>query len=60
MGLGLIQFVLESLPALPASPVVSVACAYCSAVGRGCTASAVAAMGNVALNMDVHATAQSR
>jgi len=60
MGLGLIQFALAPLSALPASPVMSAACAYCSAAGRGCTASAMAGMGNVALTMDVHATAQSR
>ena len=45
---------------LSVSLLVASACAYCSAVGRGCAASAVAAMGNVALTMDVHATAQSR
>lgn len=53
MGLGLIQFVLAPLSALPALPVVTAACACCSAVARGCMASALAAMGSVALTMDV-------
>ena len=35
-------------------------CACCSAVARGCMASAMAAMGNVVPTMDVHAIAQSR
>lgn len=60
MGLGLIQFVLAPLSALPALPVVTAACACCSAFARGYMASAVAAVGNVALTMDVHAIAQSR
>lgn len=46
--------------ALPVLPFVASACACCSAVGRGCMASAMAAMGIVALTMDVHAIAQSR
>lgn len=43
--------------ALPVSLLVLSACACCSAVGRGWMASAMAAMGNVALTMDVHAIA---
>ena len=46
--------------ALPASLLVASACACCSAVGRGCMASAMAAIGIVAPTMDVHAIAQSR
>lgn len=53
-------FVLVPFSALPVSPLVLSACACCSAVGRGWMASAMAAMGNVALTMDVHAIAQSR
>lgn len=53
-------FVLVSSAALPVSLFVSAACACCSAIARGCLASAMAAMGNVALTMDVHAIAQSR
>ena len=52
-------FVLAPSSASPVPPVAS-ACACCSAVSRGCTASAMAAMGIVELTMDVHAIAQSR
>ena len=55
-----VAFVLVSSSALPASPFVASACACCSAVARGCMASAMAAIGIVALTMDVHAIAQSR
>lgn len=51
---------LVPLSALPVSLLVALACACCPAVARGCMASAMAAMGNVALTMDVHAIAQSR
>ena len=53
---------LVSVPssALPASLFVASACACCPAVARGRMASAMAAMGNVAPTMDVHAIAQSR
>lgn len=53
---------LVSVPssALPASLLVSSACACCPAVACGWMASAMAAMGIVALTMDVHAIAQSR
>ena len=53
-------FVLVPSSALPVSPPVASACACCSAAARGCMASAMAAMGIVALTMDVHAIAQSR
>lgn len=53
-------FVLAPSSALPVSLLVASACACCSAVARGWMASAMAAMGNVALTMDVHAIAQSR
>ena len=46
--------------ALPALLLVASACACCSAVARGCMASAMTGIGNVALTMDVHAIAQSR
>lgn len=55
-----VAFVLVPSSALPVSLFVASACVCCSAVARGCMASAMAAMGNVALNMDVHAIAQSR
>ena len=45
---------------LPVSLFVVSACACCLAVARGCMASAMAAIGIVALTMDVHAIAQSR
>lgn len=53
-------FVLVPSSALPVSLFVASACAYCSAVSRGCMASAMAAMGIVAPTMDAHAIAQSR
>lgn len=53
-------FVLAPSSALPVSLLVAPACACCSAVAGGCTASAMAAMGIVAPTMDVHAIAQSR
>lgn len=53
-------FVLVPFSALPVSPLVASACACCSAVARGCMASAMAAMGIVAPTMDVHAIAQIR
>ena len=55
-----VAFVLVPSSALPVSLLLASACACCSAVGRGCTASAMAAMGIVAPTMDVHAIAQSR
>ena len=53
-------FVLVPSSALPAMLFAASACACCSAVARGCMASAMAGIGNVAPTMDVHATAQSR
>lgn len=53
-------FVLVPSSALPAMLLAASACACCSAVARGCMASAMAGIGNVAPTMDVHATAQSR
>lgn len=53
-------FVLVPSSALPASLFVASACACCSAVARGCMASAMAAIGIVAPTMDVHAIAQDR
>lgn len=55
-----VAFVLVPSSALPASLFGASDCACCSAVARGCTASAMAAMGIVELTMDVHAIAQSR
>ena len=55
-----VAFVLVPLSALPVSLFVASDFACCSAVGRGCMASAMAAMGIVAPIMDVHAIAQSR
>lgn len=55
-----VAFVLAPSSALPVLLLVASACAYCSAVARGWMASAMAAMGIVALTMDVHAIAQSR
>lgn len=55
-----VAFALAPSSALPASLLVASACACCSAVARGCVVSAMAAMGIVALTMDVHAIAQSR
>lgn len=55
-----VAFVLVPSSALPVSLLVAPACACCPAVARGCMASAMAAMGIVALTMDVHAIAQIR
>lgn len=55
-----VAFVLVPSPALPVSLLVASDCACYSAVARGCMASAMAAMGIVALTMDVHAIAQNR
>lgn len=55
-----VAFVSVPSSALPVSLLVASACACCSAVARGCTASAMVDIGNVALTMDVHAIAQSR
>lgn len=55
-----VAFVLVLSSALPVSLLVASACACCSAVSRGCMASAMAAMGIVAPTMDAHAIAQSR
>lgn len=55
-----VAFALVPSSALPVSLLVSAVCACCSAVDRGCMASAMAGIGNVALTMDVHAIAQNR
>lgn len=55
-----VAFVLVPSSALPVSPFVASACACCPDVARGCMASAMAGIGNVALTMDVHTIAQSR
>lgn len=55
-----VAFVLVPFSALAVSPFVALACACCLAVARGCMASAMAAIGIVALTMDVHAIAQIR
>lgn len=55
-----VAFVSVPLSGLSVSLFVASACACCSAVARGCMASAMAGIGNVALTMDVHAIAQSR
>lgn len=55
-----VAFVSVPFSDLPVSLLRASACACCSAVARGCMASAMAAMGNVAPTMDVHAIAQSR
>lgn len=54
-----VAFVSVPSSALPV-PLVASACACCSAVAGGWMASAMAAMGIVAVTMDVHAIAQSR
>lgn len=54
------KFVLVASLALLASLFVPSARACCSAVARGCMASAMAAMGIVALTIDEHAIAQIR
>lgn len=58
--LSAVAFALVPSSALAVSLFVSAACVCCSAAGRGWMASAMAAMGIVALTMDVHAIAQSR
>lgn len=55
-----VAFALVPSSALPVSLLVVSACACCSAVAGGWMASAMAAMGNVAPTMDMHAIAQSR
>ena len=55
-----VAFVLVPSSALPTSLPVASACACCSAVDRGCMASAMAGIGNVAPTMDAHVIAQSR
>lgn len=55
-----VAFVLVPSSALPVSLFVSAACVCCSAVARGCMASAMAGIGIAELTMDVHAIAQSR
>lgn len=55
-----VVFVLVPPSALPMSLLVVSACACCSAVAGGWMASAMAAMGIVALTMEVQAIAQSR
>lgn len=55
-----VAFVLVPSSAFPVSLLVASACACCSAVARGCMASAMAGICNVAPTMDVHAIAQSR
>lgn len=55
-----VAFALVPSSALPVSLLMASDCACCSAVARGCIASAIAAMGIVAPTMDVHAIAQSR
>lgn len=55
-----VAFVSVPSSALPVPLLVASACACCSAVARGCVVSAMAAMGIVALTMDVHAIAQGK
>lgn len=55
-----VAFALVPSSALPVPLFVPAACACCSAVAGGCIASAMAAVGIVALTMDEHAIAQSR
>lgn len=55
-----VVFALVPSSALPVSLLAASACDCCSAVARGCIASAMAGIGNAALTMDVHAIAQSR
>lgn len=55
-----VAFVSVTSSALSVSLFVASARACCSAVARGCMASAMVAMGIVELTMDVHAIAQSR
>lgn len=55
-----VAFALTPSPALPVSLLVASACACCTAVSWVWMASAMAAMGIVALTIDAHAIAQSR
>lgn len=55
-----VAFVLAPSSALPVLLLVASACGCCSAVAGGWMASAMAAMGIVALTIDVHAIAQTR
>lgn len=55
-----VAFVSVTSSALPVSLFVASACACCLAVAGGWMASAMAAVGIVALTMDEHAIAQSR
>lgn len=55
-----VAFVSVPYSALPVSPFMASVCACCSVIARGWMASAMVAMGIVALTMDVHAIAQSR
>lgn len=55
-----VAFVLVPSSALPVSLLVASACACCTAVSWVWMASAMAAMGIVALTIDAHAIAQSR
>lgn len=55
-----VAFVSVTSSALPVSLFVASACACCPAVAGGWMASAMAAVGIVALTMDEHAIAQSR
>lgn len=55
-----VAFVLVPSSALAVSLFVSAACVCCSAVARGCMASAMAGIGIAELTMDVHAIAKSR
>ena len=55
-----VAFVLVPSSALPVSLLAASACAYCSAVVRGCMASAMAGIGSVAPTMDMHAIEQNR
>ena len=59
-ALSAVAFVLVPSSALPVLLLVASACACCSAVAGGWMASAMAAVGIVALTMDEHAIAQSR
>ena len=55
-----VAFVLVPFSALPVPLLVASDCVCCSAVARGCMASAMATMGIVALTMEVHVIAQIR
>lgn len=55
-----VALVLVPSSALSVSLLVASPRACCSAVARGCMASAMAGIGNVALTMEVHGITQSR